>query len=123
MRAMALRRSSSLTGTDSHPEARSCPRVAGLGWAPWAAAFDVMGPTYRRLRHVVPASSAPGLDLLTATVQPVAVRIRLFLSLMAAIALVVVGTVIVANQFKSADGEADELAGGSGSSTSTTLID
>ena len=46
---MALRRSSSLTGTDSQPDARSWPRVAAAGWAPTCGvARGHGGSTYRR---------------------------------------------------------------------------
>jgi hypothetical protein len=71
-----------------------------------------MGPTYRRLRRLVPATPAPlWLDRPLPTVQPVAVRIRLFLSLAGAIALVVVCTVIVFNQFAGDDGDSPALTG------------
>ena len=41
---MALRRSSSFTGTEVHPDSRSWPTVAGAG----CEAVEVMAPTYRR---------------------------------------------------------------------------
>ena len=65
---MALRRSSSLTGTDAQPDSRSWPRVAGAGWASWA-------PTYRRPWSAEDRSArrATGRRLLRAsTAAPVA---------------------------------------------------
>ena len=50
---MALRRSSSFTGTEVQPDSRSWPTVAGAG----CEAVEVMRPTYRRPRLAVPAAS------------------------------------------------------------------
>src|SRR5215213_5855088 len=51
IRAATLRRTSSLTGTDSHPDSRSWPRVAGRDIEPpypWVTASDGAGTPSRR---------------------------------------------------------------------------
>ena len=99
MCAMALRRSSSFTGTEVQPDSRSWPTVAGAG----CAAVDVMPPTYRRPR---PRPRGRTVGTRCGTGSLCAVRLRWFLS-MTLVAL----TVALAATPRH-DGARRDLAGG-----------
>lgn len=92
--AIALRRSSSFTGTEAHPESRSWPRVAAAGWG--AVSGDgVMGANLSPASHGRAGASAWRKG--SSSGQHPAVRLRWFLGLSATLLLVVGLTVVISD--------------------------